>query len=359
MMTQPHAPAAPSPEIEIVTDSLGRLAASLRRPADDSDDRHLVQALGRALFAAQRAAEPDRFTGYRFAEDSCRLFAAPTGDRLHAFAEPPLQAGDRIVLRARLAAGGADGPQSSGAVLGEIEEIVCRAATASASEAGTAGGADEPTRSAPALVALRPSRDEAEDADLSVAERRRRQIFEGACDVIARKGYGAASMREIAKAAGVTIPTMYQYVKSKEDILFMITRDCMSELFQAFRANLVQEGSARDKLSHAIADYLRYISKNHKYINLTYRETRALSEENREKIFQIEREFTDLWRDMIRQGQIDGLFVEVDPDLAASLIYFFCTVWALRYWAIGHWSEETVRDTLTQLVLDGLTRAAA
>ncbi|MGI9275541.1 MAG: TetR/AcrR family transcriptional regulator, partial [Endozoicomonas sp.] len=44
----------------------------------------------------------------------------------------------------------------------------------------------------------------------TVADKRRQQIFRGACDVISRKGFGSATMREIAKAADITIPTMYK-----------------------------------------------------------------------------------------------------------------------------------------------------
>ncbi len=56
----------------------------------------------------------------------------------------------------------------------------------------------------------------AETQTETVADRRRQQIFVGACEVIARKGFAAASMREIAKAASITIPTMYKYIETKK-----------------------------------------------------------------------------------------------------------------------------------------------
>ncbi|MBN9010533.1 MAG: helix-turn-helix transcriptional regulator, partial [Rhizobiales bacterium] len=56
----------------------------------------------------------------------------------------------------------------------------------------------------------------------SLAEKRRDQIAAAACGVIARKGFANATMREIADAAGLHVPTMYQYVASKDELLELV-----------------------------------------------------------------------------------------------------------------------------------------
>lgn len=190
---------------------------------------------------------------------------------------------------------------------------------------------------------------------LSVAEQRRRQIFQGACQVIMKKGYAASTIREIANASGLPVPTMYQYINTKEDILYMITTECMQEIFQDFKANLGQDtGSAEDRMINAVKSYVRYISKNRKYINLVYRETRALSRKNRDRIFDIEMLFTELWERLINYGNETGEFVVENTNLAANMIYFFCNVWSLRYWSIDQYSEEEVQDWLNRFILAGL-----
>ena len=50
-------------------------------------------------------------------------------------------------------------------------------------------------------------------------ESRRKQIVQGAVKVFSEKGFHKATVREIADAAGVTMGTMYNYVRTKEDIL--------------------------------------------------------------------------------------------------------------------------------------------
>ena len=191
----------------------------------------------------------------------------------------------------------------------------------------------------------------------STADIRRSQIVEGACEVISRKGYAEASVREIADAAGVSIPSLYQYVKSKEDILFLITEGCMQRLFDEFNETIGAALSADAKIEKAIADYLAYISDNRRYINLVYRETRSLSPENRERIFNIERALMKEWEGIVRNGIRSGAFRRVDPAVASNILYFACSVWALRHWALGDYGEEKVRDVLIDLMLDGLRKS--
>lgn len=185
-------------------------------------------------------------------------------------------------------------------------------------------------------------------------EEKRRKIYDGACDVIGREGYAATTIRKVAKAAGVPISTLYQYIETKEDLLFMITSQCMEEIFEYMTTELQREGDAVTKIKHAVDAYLKYVSKNRRYINLAYRETRALSRVNREKIFEIERRFTSLWEEIIIAGNDEGVFSTEQSRLAANMVYFFCNVWSLRYWSIEDFSEDEVREQLLKFIMSGL-----
>src|SRR5260370_4699146 len=58
------------------------------------------------------------------------------------------------------------------------------------------------------------------DADL--VERRRAQIVEAATRLVARKGFAKTVVRDIAEEANISVGLVYEYVRSKEDILFLI-----------------------------------------------------------------------------------------------------------------------------------------
>ncbi len=48
---------------------------------------------------------------------------------------------------------------------------------------------------------------------------RREAIFRAAATLFAERGYGATTIDDIARAAGITVPTFYAYVPSKADLM--------------------------------------------------------------------------------------------------------------------------------------------
>lgn len=219
------------------------------------------------------------------------------------------------------------------------------------SHAGTQPGADNAVANTP--------RDANTSEDLSGARGRAEpdeRILRAALEVISRKGFKGASMREIAQAAGMPVGSVYLRIKRKEDLLVMVTDQCMAELFDAFERQRDADGPAPERLEDAIRAYLAYISRNRRYINLVYRETRALPPDKRREIFAIERRFTRHWQTIIERGIAEGSLTATDPELSAHAVYFLCTAWSLRYWALDAWSEADVAHSLIELVLEGLGR---
>ncbi len=55
-----------------------------------------------------------------------------------------------------------------------------------------------------------------------ITEQRRQQILEAALTVFSRKGYGEATIPDIAQEAGTAVGTIYNYYESKRDLLLSI-----------------------------------------------------------------------------------------------------------------------------------------
>src|ERR1700728_474595 len=54
---------------------------------------------------------------------------------------------------------------------------------------------------------------------------RRRQIVEAALPILETKGFHQMSVNDLADEAGVSVGTIYQYVKNKEDVLLLVIKD--------------------------------------------------------------------------------------------------------------------------------------
>ena len=66
----------------------------------------------------------------------------------------------------------------------------------------------------------------------TLVTREGQRILDAAIPLFARLGYGSASVRELAEAAGVTKPTLYYHFGSKEDLFHELVRYHLDELLR-------------------------------------------------------------------------------------------------------------------------------
>ncbi len=196
------------------------------------------------------------------------------------------------------------------------------------------------------------------DGGVETADARRKRIFQAACKVISQKGFAKATVREIATAAGMPVPTMYLYVRSKEDILALIYDTYLEEIKASVSRAAREGGSAMEKLRAAIAANMQSFDRHHRYIKLMYQETKSLSPEAQRRVLDHERTYIRLWRDIIAEGVRSGEFDVADAELTANLIPLVCAVWPLRFWSVGRFGLQGVQDGILQLVLDGIRKRA-
>ena len=191
-------------------------------------------------------------------------------------------------------------------------------------------------------------------ANGGVVDERRRQIFEAACRVISRKGFAKATIREIAAAAKMPVPTMYQYLEHKEDLLYQLyesfMRDTVTELEQ-WRRN---DSSARARLLGAMSTLIDGFDRNHRYVKTMFQETRALSEDARAKVYQLDAGYIDVLTRLLEDVANEERCDPGEAELTANFIYFLCVVWPLRYWCIGKFGRDQVAHHIARFVMRGL-----
>jgi AcrR family transcriptional regulator len=80
------------------------------------------------------------------------------------------------------------------------------------------------------------------------ADRRRRQLLDVARDVFARRGFHATSMDDVAAAAGVTKPVLYQHFPSKRALFVELLDDVGHRLIHALGAATSAAHTGRERV---------------------------------------------------------------------------------------------------------------
>jgi AcrR family transcriptional regulator len=88
---------------------------------------------------------------------------------------------------------------------------------------------------------------------------KRRQIIDGARTVFLARGFDAASMGDIAKAAGVSKGTLYVYFKNKEELFASIVlQECCSHAEGAFRLDET-DTDVEKVLTHVGTEFVKFL----------------------------------------------------------------------------------------------------
>jgi AcrR family transcriptional regulator len=94
------------------------------------------------------------------------------------------------------------------------------------------------------------------------AERRRQQILDVACTVFADRGFHATAMDDIAAAAGVTKPVLYQHFPSKRGLFVELLGELGQRLLRALEEATAAVESGRERVEAGFASYFRFTSSN-------------------------------------------------------------------------------------------------
>src|SRR5690606_14022802 len=83
---------------------------------------------------------------------------------------------------------------------------------------------------------------------------RRKQIVSAAIELFRVKGFHPTTTREIAKAAGFSIGTLYEYIRSKDDVLYLVCDSIFDEVTNKI-AVFQQADQTIEQLKEAIGVY--------------------------------------------------------------------------------------------------------
>ena len=111
------------------------------------------------------------------------------------------------------------------------------------------------------------------------APRRRRQLLDVALDVFAERGYHEASMDDVAEAAGVTKPVLYQHFGSKRDLYLELLRDVGTQLMDAVVDATTAAEGPRQQVEAGFVAYFEFVGKHVSAFRLLFGSGRQADDE--------------------------------------------------------------------------------
>lgn len=141
-------------------------------------------------------------------------------------------------------------------------------------------------------------------------------ISQAALQTFARRGYHQASIREIARAAEISLAGLYHYVGSKDELLFLVIDQALDALLGKLDAALAEAMTPEAKLTALIRTHLEFAFNHGAALKVVNRDIEALEETHRAEAAQ--KRQTYLFRGLEILRILDGRGRSDDDLLAAT-----------------------------------------
>lgn len=153
-----------------------------------------------------------------------------------------------------------------------------------------------------------------------------------AAEIFAEKGYHNASIRDIARAAGVSLSGLYYYFSSKEELLFMIQDRCFRRVISDLERQLSEVDQPERKLRALVHNHVGFFAKNMAAMRVLSHEYDSLEGEYREKIRQLRLRYSNICTEILRDVRRSTGSGDVAPLNVATFALFGMMNWIYAWY---------------------------
>lgn len=169
------------------------------------------------------------------------------------------------------------------------------------------------------------------------------------------RGFHATSMNDISREMGIRKSSIYYYIKSKDDLLFDISRITTEMLIPVAEEAAFSDLEPEKKLRLIIDNHVKLIAENFDFFFTSLHELQSLTERKQE-VLDIRDRYERLVRGIIRSGIQNGTFRDIDVKIATFTLLGMMN-WMIRwYHADGPISYEEIADIFSEIFINGIKK---
>jgi AcrR family transcriptional regulator len=174
--------------------------------------------------------------------------------------------------------------------------------------------------------------------------------------LIYEQGYEAMSLRQLASEVGIQAGSLYNHIRTKQDLLFTLIQAHMDELLAKLDRTLDGIEPPVERLRTFIGFHVAYHIARKREVFICYSELRSLEPKNYEAVVGLRRVYERKLIDILDRGVAEGVFVTADTGVAANGILAMLTGVCTWFKPGGRLNKDEVIGIYTDMALKGLMR---
>jgi len=193
-----------------------------------------------------------------------------------------------------------------------------------------------------------------------LVQKRRQQICRSALEAFTKNGFHETNLREISERTGLAYGSLYDYVRTKDDMLFLIYESVLGELHQRLQKAVTCSDDPIKQIKKLIEVAMDHTDEFQNAIILLYQESRVMKASGHlPKVFEKERSYLHIFSAVLERGINVGVFNVANTRVLESILPLMFSAWALKRWNLRGISKSEYTQTLMQFILQGIGATAA
>ncbi len=181
-------------------------------------------------------------------------------------------------------------------------------------------------------------------------------ILINAAELFRKKGFAAASVRELAESLGIEAPSLYNHIGSKAELLQEICFDVSKDYTAHMAAVMNAQKNAIEKTAEIIRFHVRKLSTDFDKVFVSEHEWKRLPQKHLETFLAQRKVYETNMIEIIKEGIEKKLFKKLLPSIAVLAILSAVRGLELRQRHKNEFTVEELEDTMVQHLLHGIIK---
>ena len=168
---------------------------------------------------------------------------------------------------------------------------------------------------------------------------------------IYRDGFEAMKLRSLAEDVGIQAGSLYNYIRHKEEFLYLLLKSIMEELHEELAEELDGVDDPLEALKRFIGFHLRWHTARKEEVFIGNMELRSLSRSHRAEIVEQRARYENRLRTILDEGNRRGIWSVKDTQVISYAIIASLTGVCTWYKPRGRLSQQDIVDLYTDHTL--------
>jgi AcrR family transcriptional regulator len=180
-------------------------------------------------------------------------------------------------------------------------------------------------------------------------------LARASASVFGKKGFHASRISDIVRSAGISQGSVYNYVNSKEDLLYLVCQEYLSAYRRRVNKALLGTKSPSERLKAVLMATIEVMREYRRHHLVLQREMHNLDPRARTRFLRDAAEFRGICEEVLVNATKDEGYEILHPRLVANILIHLPSLIVMRHWDLDEGiSDEEVDAEIVDFLLKGL-----